>query len=189
MGTLALGTNMPCKSVVFAQNSVYLDALNYRQMSGRAGRRGQDLMGDVYFFDIPLPKIEKLIKSSVPELRGQFPLSMSLVLRLMLLASKGDDPEDAEAKVLSVLKHSLLAFKQPRALEMLKLYFLFSLQFLVKEGYVDREGNPMGFAGLVSHLHYHEPSNLVFVSFLVKGLFHNLCQPTRRGKLGVPRVV
>nr|XP_006219687.3 probable ATP-dependent RNA helicase DDX60 [Vicugna pacos] len=116
MGTLALGINMPCKSVVFAQNSVYLDALNYRQ-------------------------------------------------------------------VLSVLKHSLLAFKQPRALEMLKLYFLFSLQFLVKEGYGDREGNPMGFAGLVSHLHYHEPSNLVFVSFLVKGLFHNLCQPTRRGSI------
>lgn len=41
----------------------------------------------------------------------------------------------------------------------------------------------MGFAGLVSHLHYHEPSNLVFVSFLVKGLFHNLCQPTGKGKL------
>nr|XP_031302507.1 probable ATP-dependent RNA helicase DDX60 [Camelus dromedarius] len=81
-------------------------------------------------------------------------------------------------------EHSLLAFRQPRALEMLKLYFLFSLQFLVKEGYVDREGNPMGFAGLVSHLHYHEPSNLVFVSFLVKGLFHNLCQPTRRGVPG-----
>lgn len=43
----------------------------------------------------------------------------------------------------------------------------------------------MGFAGLVSHLHYHEPSNLVFVSFLVRGLFHNLCQPTRKGKLDV----
>ncbi|XP_077925546.1 putative ATP-dependent RNA helicase DDX60 isoform X3 [Halichoerus grypus] len=97
-GTLALGINMPCKSVVFAQNSIYLDALNYRQMSGRAGRRGQDLLGDVYFFDIPLPKIEKLIKSNVPELRGQFPLDITLVLRLMLLASKGDDPEDAKAK-------------------------------------------------------------------------------------------
>lgn len=180
-GTLALGINMPCKSVVFAQNSIYLDALNYRQMSGRAGRRGQDLLGDVYFFDIPLPKIEKLIKSNVPQLRGQFPLSISLVLRLMLLASKGDDPGDAQAKVLSVLKHSLLSFKQPRTLEMLKLYFLFALQFLVKEGYLDREGNPVGFAGLVSHLHYHEPSNLVFVSFLVRGLFHNLCQPTRKG--------
>ena len=70
------------------------------QMAGRAGRRGQDLLGDVYFFDIPLPKIEKLIKSKVPELRGQFPLSISLVLRLMLLASKADDPEDGKAKVL-----------------------------------------------------------------------------------------
>ncbi|XP_012580452.1 PREDICTED: probable ATP-dependent RNA helicase DDX60 [Condylura cristata] len=180
-GTLALGINMPCKSVVFAQNSVYLDALNYRQMSGRAGRRGQDLLGDVYFFDIPMPKIEKLIKSKVPELRGQFPFSITLVLRLMLLASKGDDPEDAKAKVLSVLKHSLLSFKNHRATEMLKLYFLFSLQFLIKQGYLNQEGLPTGFAGLVSHLHYHEPSNFVFVHFLVRGLFHDLCQPTRKG--------
>ena len=70
-------------------------------------------MGDVYFFDIPLPKIEKLIKSNVPELRGQFPFSITFVLRLMLLASKGDDPEDAKAKVLcltvSQVECSLLA--------------------------------------------------------------------------------
>ncbi|CAM4547699.1 probable ATP-dependent RNA helicase DDX60 [Lepidochelys kempii] len=179
-GTLALGINMPCKSVVFTQNSVYLDALNYRQMSGRAGRRGQDLLGSVFFYDIPLPKVDKLIKSNVPQLKGQFPLNISLALRLMLLAAKADDKEDAKAKVLSVLKHSLLSFNQPRVVEILKLYFLFSLQFLVKEGYLDQEGNTMGFAGLVSHLHYHEPSNLVLVSFLVKGLFHKLCQPTRK---------
>ncbi|XP_062992094.1 probable ATP-dependent RNA helicase DDX60 isoform X2 [Elgaria multicarinata webbii] len=179
-GTLALGVNMPCKSVVFVQNSVYLDALNYRQMSGRAGRRGQDLLGSVYFYDIPLPKIQKLIKSNVPELRGQFPLSISLILRLMLLASKADDKVDAEAKVLSVLKHSLLAFKQPKILEMLKLYFLFSLQFLVKEGYVDQHGNTKGFSGIITHLHYHEPSNFVLVEFLVKGLFHKLCQPSKK---------
>ncbi|XP_055970196.1 probable ATP-dependent RNA helicase DDX60 isoform X2 [Sorex fumeus] len=180
-GTLALGINMPCKSVVFAHNSIYLDALNYRQMSGRAGRRGQDLHGDVFFLNIPFSKIEKLIKSKVPELKGQFPFNISLVLRLMLLTSRGDDPEDAKAKVLSVLKHPLITFKKPKFQNMLKLYFLFSLQFLVKEGYLDQEGNPMGFAGLVSHLHYHEPSNLVFVHFLVRGLFHNLCQPTIKG--------
>uniref|UniRef100_A0A6I8N6V5 DExD/H-box helicase 60 n=1 Tax=Ornithorhynchus anatinus TaxID=9258 RepID=A0A6I8N6V5_ORNAN len=180
-GTLALGINMPCKSVVFAQNSIFLDALNYRQMSGRAGRRGQDLKGSVFFYNIPLPKIEKLIKSNVPKLRGHFPLGISLVLRLMLLASKGDDRKDAEAKVLSVLKHSLLTFSRPRAMEMLKIFFLFSLQFLVKEGYLDRECNPMGFAGLVSHLHYHEPANFLLVSFLVKGLLHKLCKPIKKG--------
>ncbi|XP_072480309.1 probable ATP-dependent RNA helicase DDX60 isoform X2 [Notamacropus eugenii] len=179
--TLALGINMPCKSVVFTQNSPFLDALNYRQMSGRAGRRGQDFLGNVFFYNIPLPKIEKLIKSNVPELKGQFPFDLSLVLRLMLLASKAENISLANAKVFSVLNHSLLSFKKPRIKEMLKLYFLFSMQFLVKEGYLDCKGNPIGFAGLVSHLFYEEPSNLVFVSFLRKGLFHNLCQPTAKG--------
>uniref|UniRef100_A0A8D0HPZ3 DExD/H-box helicase 60 n=1 Tax=Sphenodon punctatus TaxID=8508 RepID=A0A8D0HPZ3_SPHPU len=155
--------------------------MGYIRMSGRAGRRGQDVLGSVFFYDIPLPKVEKLIKSNVPQLKGQFPLSISLILRLMLLAAKADDKLDARAKVLSVLSHSLMTFKQPKIEEMLKIYFIFSLQFLVKEGYLDEEGNPMGFTGLVTHLHYHEPSNFVLVSFLTKGLLHKLCQPIEKG--------
>lgn len=68
-------------------------------MSGRAGRRGQDMIGNVFFYDIPLPKVERLIKSNVPQLKGQFPLTVSLILRLMLLAAKADDKADAKAKV------------------------------------------------------------------------------------------
>ncbi|KAM9579250.1 putative ATP-dependent RNA helicase DDX60 isoform 2-T2 [Guaruba guarouba] len=177
--SLALGINMPCKSVVFAEDSVFLDALNYRQMSGRAGRRGYDMIGNVFFYDIPMPKVERLMKSNVPELKGQFPLTISLILRLMLLAAKADDKEDAKAKALSVLKHSLMAFRKERHAQILKIYFMFSLQFLIKEGYLDQEGKPIGFAGLVTHLHYHEPSNFVLVSFLEKGLFHKLCQPIK----------
>lgn len=37
-------------------------------------------------------------------------------------------------------------------------------------------------AGLATHLHYHEPSNYVLVSFLQRGLFHDLCQPGADGK-------
>ncbi|XP_061228962.1 probable ATP-dependent RNA helicase DDX60 isoform X2 [Neopsephotus bourkii] len=177
--SLALGINMPCKSVVFAEDSVYLDALNYRQMSGRAGRRGYDMTGNVFFYDIPMPKVERLIKSNIPELKGQFPLTISLILRLMLLAAKADDEEDAKAKALSVLKHSLMSFRKERYAQILKIYFVFSLQFLIKECYLDQEGKPIGFAGLVTHLYYHEPSNFVLVSFLVKGLFHKLCRPIK----------
>ncbi|NXK85555.1 DDX60 helicase, partial [Formicarius rufipectus] len=187
--SLALGINMPCKSVVFAEDSVFLDALNYRQMSGRAGRRGQDMIGNVFFYDIPLPKVERLLKSNVPQLKGQFPLTISLILRLMVLAAKADDKADAEAKVLSVLKHSLMSFRKERYDKILKIYFMFSLQFLIKEGYLDQECNPTGFAGLVTHLHYHEPSNFVFVSFLVKGLFHKLCQPIKGSTVFSERVL
>lgn len=71
-------------------------------MSGRAGRRGEDLIGSVIFYDIPLPKIDRLLKSDVPKLKGQFPLNITLVLRLMLLVAKADDKEDAKAKVQSL---------------------------------------------------------------------------------------
>ncbi|XP_075716381.1 putative ATP-dependent RNA helicase DDX60 isoform X2 [Rhinoderma darwinii] len=176
--SLALGINMPCKSVVFLKDSLYLDALNYRQMAGRAGRRGHDLVGNVYFFNIPMPKVKKLLKSNVPELRGQFTLSVTFILRLMLLAAKADDKNDAKSKVLSMLMHPLMSFKHPSEAQMLKLYCIFSLQFLLYEGYLNQDCEPTSFTGLVTHLHYHEPSNFVFVRFLQKGLFHQLCKPS-----------
>lgn len=71
----------------------------YFKMSGRAGRRGHDVIGNVFFYGIPLPKVQKLMKSNVPELKGQFPLSITLILRLMLLAAKAEDKADAKAKV------------------------------------------------------------------------------------------
>lgn len=43
--TLALGIHMPTKTVAFVRDSIHLDALNYRQESGRSGRRGFDVQG------------------------------------------------------------------------------------------------------------------------------------------------
>ncbi|KAG8433762.1 hypothetical protein GDO86_012212 [Hymenochirus boettgeri] len=152
-------------------------------MSGRAGRRGQDVLGNVFFFTIPMPKVKKLMKSDVPELKGQFPFSISLVLRLMLLAAKADDKEDASAKVLSLLNHSMMSFNKKHETKMIKLYFLFCLHFLIHEGFLDEYCNPLDLTGLVTHLHFHEPSNFVFVSFLENGLFHQLLRKETKGIL------
>ncbi len=57
---------MPCRAVVFAGDSPYLNPMNYRQMAGRSGRRGLDLRGQVVFFGIPKHKVRRLLASELP---------------------------------------------------------------------------------------------------------------------------
>eukprot|EP00461_Guttulinopsis_vulgaris_P005960 UN05980 len=68
--TLGLGVNMPCRTAVFAFTTVALNPLNYRQMSGRAGRRGFDDKGQVIFFGIDPHHACRLMTSSLTPLRG-----------------------------------------------------------------------------------------------------------------------
>ena len=68
-------------------------------MSGRAGRRGFDPVGNVVFFGVPSRKVQRLITANVPKIVGNFPINVSLVLRLLLMVSKGDDVKDALTKV------------------------------------------------------------------------------------------
>ena len=71
-------------------------------MSGRAGRRGFDPVGNVVFFGVPYRKVQRLITANIPNLVGNFPINVSLVLRLLLMTSKGDDSRDALTKVGTV---------------------------------------------------------------------------------------
>ena len=68
--TLALGINMPCKTSVFLGDSLSVNAVQFRQMSGRAGRRGFDDIGHVIFFGTPPSKISKLLASRLPRIQG-----------------------------------------------------------------------------------------------------------------------
>jgi ATP-dependent RNA helicase DDX60 len=85
-GTLALGINMPCKTTIFVDDSNYLTPIEYRQMSGRAGRRGFDPIGNVVFFSVPPHKIRKLESSKLATIRGHFLYTTSYLLRSLALA-------------------------------------------------------------------------------------------------------
>lgn len=81
--SLAFGINMPCKTVVFAGTARYFSSTLYRQMSGRAGRRGFDHRGKVIFFGVPPSKIVRLIRSKLPDINGNSLLSSIFVTQLI----------------------------------------------------------------------------------------------------------
>ncbi|KAI5149415.1 ATP-dependent RNA helicase DDX60 [Enteropsectra breve] len=70
--TLALGINMPCRTVVFAGDSLELDPMNFKQMSGRAGRRGYDTLGNVVFYGMSAVRVKSLLTSNLPNVLGGY---------------------------------------------------------------------------------------------------------------------
>uniref|UniRef100_A0A8C5PRN4 DDX60-like winged helix domain-containing protein n=1 Tax=Leptobrachium leishanense TaxID=445787 RepID=A0A8C5PRN4_9ANUR len=74
-----------------------------------------------------------------------------------------------------------MAFEKVCETQILKLHCVFSLHYLICEGYLDQDCNLLAFTDLATMLHNNEPSNFVFVSFFHKGLFRMLCQPFLEG--------
>lgn len=129
-GTLALGLNMPCKTVVFAGGSVSLTVLNYRQASGRAGRRGFDLLGNVVFLGIPHQRAMEIMSSRLPDLRGQFPMSVTLILRLFGLLHATDRSDYAVEAIRSLLTQTRLYLGGPSSQMSIKHHLRFSIEYL-----------------------------------------------------------
>jgi hypothetical protein len=86
-GTLALGIHMPCKTVAVVGDSPYLNPLEFQQMSGRAGRRGFDIAGNVVFMGLNERKMRMLLTGKLPRMVGNFPLNVTMVLRLLLMVN------------------------------------------------------------------------------------------------------
>jgi hypothetical protein len=86
-GTLALGIHMPCKTVAIVGDSPYLNSLEFQQMSGRAGRRGFDTVGNVVFMGLNERKMRRMLIDKLPKMVGSFPLNVTMVLRLLLMVS------------------------------------------------------------------------------------------------------
>ncbi|CAF4617941.1 unnamed protein product, partial [Rotaria sp. Silwood1] len=173
--TLALGIHMPTKTVAFVKDSIYLDALQYRQSSGRAGRRGFDVQGHVVFVDIPLPKISHLLISAIPNIRAHFPTSVTFLMRLLHLCSNAKDSKDAINRSLTALQCSLLAQSSIKhQLIDIQIHFhcLFTLDFLYRLNLINQHGDLIGLAGLLTHLHYFEPANILLVYLMDTQYFH-----------------
>lgn len=186
-GTLALGINMPCKTVVFSGDSIFLTALNYRQAAGRAGRRGFDSLGNVVFHGISLSKINKLISSRLPDLNGHFPITTSLVLRLFTLLNDSENSPFAVRCVNALLSQPRVYLGGEESKMAVLHHLRFSIEYLRRQSLLSSGGAPLNFAGAVSHLYFTENSAFAFHSLLKNGYFHELCNTVNTNQEAVLR--
>ncbi|KAF2276452.1 DEAD/DEAH box helicase-like protein [Westerdykella ornata] len=174
-GTLALGINMPCKTVVFSGDSVFLTALNYRQAAGRAGRRGFDMLGNVVFHGISTSKVRRLLSSRLPDLNGHFPITTTLVLRLFTLLHESKNSPFAIRSINALLSQPRLYLGGEESKMTVLHHLRFSIEYLRRQYLLDARGAPLNLAGLVSHLYFAENSAFAFHALLKDGFFHELC--------------
>jgi len=140
-------------------------------MSGRAGRRGFDDNGQVYFFGFSNPRIKQLFSSSLPQILGDFPLTMSFILQQLILYNS----EKSNSQEYAMIKKTLQVFfelplfsfgKEFGYESQLSSYLKFTLDFLMRNKYLLCDCEPLEFSGLISHIHYTEPANFALVHLL-----------------------
>ena len=193
-GTLALGVNMPCRSVVLFGDSPFLSSLMFRQMTGRAGRRGFDDFGTVVFMGFTRRRINELITSKLTDITGIQPLKLSLVLRSSIFQaqSRKEHSDHAFLMAKGLLMPPLMtansSSQQADAMwEHSKVLYRMYLEILYENHLIDTNGSPVGFASIASHLHYHEPANIVVCHLLNTGILKQLCMEFRSRKEATAR--
>lgn len=186
-GTLALGINMPCATVVFSGDSVFLTALNFRQAAGRAGRRGFDLLGNVVFQGVSRGKVCRLLSSRLPDLNGHFPVTTTLVLRLFSLLHESEGSAYAVRAINSLLSQPRLYLDGPAFRDQVLHHLRFSIEYLRRQNLLSAQGAPINFAGLTSHLYFTENSSFALNALIKEGYFHELCRDISENESSVLR--
>lgn len=141
-GTLSLGINMPCRSVVFCGDGLYIDSVNYRQMGGRAGRRGQDDVGHVVFFGLPHSKVRALLTTPLSSFKEARPLQSDSFYRVVhqsIVAERTLDPDDPSVKrvhdgVVNLVTKSMNVFTNAKAAAPQKYLARYLLDFYRRQG-------------------------------------------------------
>jgi superfamily II RNA helicase len=147
--TIAAGVNFPARTIVLFNSDLFngndfnpLSATEFRQMTGRAGRRGQDNIGFMLavsgrFMD--LNHIRRLLFRAPEDILSQLKNDFAMVLNLLLSQTPTD--------IHKIFERSLAAYQQNKrhqgasssAAKSLWADFQRHLNILQKEGFVDSD--------------------------------------------------
>ena len=172
--TVAAGVNYPARTIVLFNSDRYnghefypMNSIDFHQMTGRAGRRGQDKIG--FMLAIPgrfmdVHHIRKLMYKRPEAIDSQLKSDFSMVLNLLLSQSLND--------IQMIFERSLASYQdgqENRDKQYRWNNFMRHLSFLQKEGFVD-ENNRLTENGIwASKLRLDQP--LLIAECLKKGVF------------------
>ena len=176
--TLALGVNMPARTVVIERMTKIrehgrssLSAGEYAQMTGRAGRRGLDSLGHAVTLWTPqmqMATVAALATSPAPDLRSSFRPSYNLAVNLVR-RYRAD-----QAHV--VLDRSFAQFLDRKHRHALARRLDRALGLLERLGYVDLGAWALSDRGVLLGRIYHE-CDLLIAEALADGIFDGLDAP------------
>ena len=145
--TIAAGVNFPARTIVLFNSDLFngndfnpLSATEFRQMTGRAGRRGQDNIGFMLtiagkFMD--LNHIRRLLFQKPEDILSQLKNDFAMVLNLLLSQTPEDIRKIFEGRLLLISKIFGIKARTFSAAKSLWNDFSRHLKFLQKEGFVD----------------------------------------------------
>jgi len=176
--TLSLGINMPARTVVIERLTKIrehgrsgLSSGEYAQMTGRAGRRGLDVLGHAVVVWSPVVSVSAVVAlatSAPPDLRSSFRSTYNLAVNLVR-RYRADQVhyilDRSFAQFLDTRHHHALSQRLDRALALLE-----------QMGYVDRSAWRLTARGAILAGIYHE-CDLLVAEALAQGVFDRLDAP------------
>ena len=147
--TVAAGVNFPARTIVLFNSDQFnghdfapLSATEFRQMTGRAGRRGQDHIGFVLAVSgryMDLAHIRRMLFAAPEDIVSRIRNDFAMVLNL-LLSQTPDDVKTIFTKSFAAWQQRHGGAKGANAADFLWRDFLRHLSFLQEEGFVDEAG-------------------------------------------------
>lgn len=118
-----------------------------------------------------------LITPLTVDLVGHFPITTTLVSRLLQILGETDQESDYGRKaVRGLLEQSRISLGSEHSHSQVLHHFRFSIEYLLRQNLINSSGHSVALAGLISHLYYTEPSNFALAELLRSGVFHRICE-------------
>jgi ATP-dependent RNA helicase DDX60 len=109
------------------------------------------------------------------DLVGHFPITTTLVSRLLQIVVATEQDSDYGRKAVQVLlEQSRISLGFEHSHQQVLHHFRFSIEYLLRQNLINNSGHNVALAGLASHLYYTEPANFALAEFLRYGVFHRI---------------